>query len=81
MPTLLLTRVEEGNVGFSLANNGGVVDLRNSVYGLASRTNKTATEWYLSNQTPDEPDPEEPDQPEVPVEPDEPGGGAEGGSR
>ena len=79
MPTLLLTRVEEGNVGFSLANNGGVVDLGNYVYGLASRTNETATEWYLSNQTPDEPDPEEPDQPEVPVEPDEPGGGAEGG--
>ena len=74
-----LVRVEEGNVGFSLANNGGVVDLGNYVYGLASRTNETATEWYLSNQTPDEPDPEEPDQPEVPVEPDEPGGGAEGG--
>ena len=74
-------RVEEGNVGFSLANNGGVVDLGNYVYGLASCTNETATEWYLSNQTPDEPVPEEPDQPDVPVDPDEPGGDAGGGAR
>ena len=75
-----LVRAEEGNIEFSLANDGGVVDLGNYVYGLASRTDEKekAKEWYLTNQTTDNPDPEEPDNPDVPVDPDEPGGETEG---
>lgn len=50
-----LVTVEEGSVSMVLANEGGVVDLGNYVYGLASRDTGSATEWFLTNQTTDAP--------------------------
>lgn len=54
-----------GNAKFSLANDGGVVDLGNYVYGLTSTQTENGTEWHLTDQTPQEPDPD----PEVPSTP------------